>query len=263
MIEYIDTHAHVYEPEFDADRAEVMERAAEAGVGRMLLPAIDRESYRRMLDMALEYPDRCFPMMGLHPTSVNDNPRWREELELVEQMLKNPETGRFCGVGEIGLDYYWSRDFVREQREAFERQIDMSLRYGLPIAVHVRDAREDTLAILRNFEGQGVRGVLHAYSGTVEDLDALRRCGDFLFGVGGVVTFKNSKLGEAVAEMELSEIVLETDCPYLTPAPHRGKRNEPSYIPYICARIAEVKGVEPEEVAAAATAATERMFFVI
>ena len=265
MTEYIDTHAHVYEPEFDADREDVMKRAAEAGVERLLLPAIDRESYDRMLEMCDRWPDRCFPMMGLHPTSVNDNPRWQDDLTLVAEYLERHNENRqndkrFCAVGEIGLDYYWSREFCPQQREAFERQIDMSLRHGLPIAVHVRDAKEDTIAILRNFERCGVRGVLHAYSGSAGDLDRVRRCGDFLFGVGGVVTFRKSTLGEAVREMELSEIVLETDCPYLTPAPHRGKRNEPAYIPYICSRIAELKGVAAEDVAAAATANAERMF---
>ena len=261
MIDFIDTHAHVYEPEFDDDRNEVMTRAAEAGVRRMLLPAIDGESYERMFGLCREYPDRCFPMMGLHPTSVNDNPRWREDLEIVADFLSDSDR-RFYGVGEIGLDYYWSTDFRAEQREAFARQVEMSLQYGLPIAVHVRDAWDDTVEIIQSYEGRGLRGVFHAFSGTAEHLRELRRCGDFVFGVGGTVTFKKSSLAEtAASEMELSEIVLETDCPYLTPAPYRGKRNEPSYIPYINNKIAELKGLPPEETAAAATANAERVFF--
>lgn len=262
MTEYIDTHAHVYEPEFDADRSEVMARAAAAGVRRLLLPAIDSESYERMLALCRQYPDRCRPMMGLHPTSVNDNPRWRQDLALVREFLTKEPAGSFCAVGEIGLDYYWSRDFCREQREAFVQQVELAIEFGLPIAVHVRDAWEDTVEIIKNFAGRGVRGVFHAFSGTVAELDELRRCGDFVFGVGGTVTFKKSKVADVVARMELSEIVLETDCPYLTPVPHRGERNEPSYIPYICSRIAEIKGVAADEVAAATTTNAERVFAI-
>ena len=260
MIDYIDTHAHIYEPEFDADRDEVMARAAAAGVRRMLLPAIDSESYERMLELCRRYPDRCRPMMGLHPTSVNDNDHWRQDLALVKTFLENEPSGSFCAVGEIGLDYYWSRDFRNEQREAFVRQIELSLEFGLPIAVHIRDAWDDALEIVKSFAGRGVRGVFHAFSGTAEDVDTLRGCGDFVFGIGGTVTFKKSKVAEAVAVMELSEIVLETDSPYLTPVPFRGQRNEPAYIPYICSRIAEIKGVEAAEVAAASTSAAERFF---
>lgn len=259
MIEFIDTHAHVYEQEFDADRADVMRRAADAGVGRMLLPAIDSESYERMLAMCRDYPDRCFPMMGLHPTSVNDNPCWERDLALVRDYLAQNDR-KFCGVGEIGLDYYWSSDFRDWQRAAFESQIEMALEFGLPIAVHVRDAWEDTVDTVSRFAGRGLRGVFHAFSGTAEDLNALRSSGDFLFGVGGTVTFKKSKTADVVREMELSEIVLETDCPYLTPVPHRGERNEPAYVSYVCSRIAEIKEMTIAEVAAATTANAERMF---
>lgn len=259
-MQFIDTHAHIYEPEFDADREDVVARAAAAGVGRMLLPAIDGGSYERMFATCRDYGDRCFPMMGLHPTSVNDNPRWREELEAVERYLATPPVERFYGVGEIGLDFYWSRDFVREQCEAFERQVELSLEYDLPIAVHTRDAWPQMREIMRGFRGRGVRGVFHAFSDTAECYRELRECGDFLFGIGGTVTFRKSTLPEVVHEMDLADIVLETDCPYLTPVPHRGERNEPSYIPFVAARVAEIKGVGIEEVAAATTANAERMF---
>lgn len=258
---YIDTHAHVYEAEFDDDRAEVMAAAAEAGVERLLLPAIDGESYGRMFDLCREYPDRCFPMMGLHPTSVNDNPNWEEDLHAVSRMLKNPPVERFYGVGEIGLDYYWSTDFRMQQRTAFAAQLEMSLEYGLPVAVHVRDAWDDTLEIVETFRGRGLRGIFHAFSGTAECYSRLKECGDFLFGIGGTVTFKKSTAAEVVKVMPLGDMVLETDCPYLTPVPFRGGRNQPAYIPYICRRIAELKGVAEEDVAAATTAAAERMFF--
>ncbi len=259
-IHYIDTHSHLYEPEFDNDRAEAMARATEAGVERLLLPAIDSESHGRLFEMCRAYPDRCFPMMGLHPTSVNDNPAWGEELMLVEKYLATPQTGRFYAVGEIGLDLYWSSDFRNEQMEAFEHQIELSLRYNLPIAVHTRNAWAEMCEVIEGFRGRGVRGVFHAYSDGMETYARLRECGDFMFGIGGVVTFKKSPLAEIVRQIPLEELLLETDCPYLTPAPFRGQRNESAYIPYICKKIAEIKSVGIDEVASQTTLNAERMF---
>ena len=259
-MDFIDTHAHVYEPEFDADRDEVMAAAGAAGVRRLLLPAIDGSSYDRMFDLCRRYPGRCFPMAGLHPTSVNDNPDWEAELLRVEQIVKSTQGPKICGIGEIGLDYYWSSDFRRQQRTAYIHQLELALEHGLPVAVHVREAWDDVLEIAREFRGRGLKGIFHAFSGTVECWRELREYGDFLFGIGGTVTYKKSAAAEAVREMELSEIVLETDCPYLTPAPHRGERNQPAYIPFICRRTAEIKGLDEAEVAAATTANAERMF---
>ncbi len=260
QIQYIDTHSHLYEPEFDNDRPEAMARAASAGVERLLLPAIDRESYERMFEMCRHYPNRCFPMMGLHPTSVNENPAWREDLELVREHLKNPPVERFYGVGEIGLDLYWSSDYRNEQMEAFAEQIELSLQYNLPIAVHTRSAWTEMCEVIEGFRGRGVRGVFHAFSDGVESYARLRECGDFMFGIGGVVTFKKSPLAEVVREIPLEELLLETDCPYLTPVPFRGQRNESAYIPYICEKIAEIKGISIGEVATQTTANAERMF---
>ncbi|WP_418982433.1 TatD family hydrolase [Alistipes sp.] len=258
----IDTHSHLYEPEFDPDREAALARATAAGVGRLLLPAIDSASHERLFELCRSHPGQCIPMMGLHPTSVNDNPRWREELALVERYLETPPAriGRFCAVGEIGLDLYWSRDFEAEQTEAFRRQIDLALQHDLPIAVHTRDAWPETLALLREYRGQGLRGVLHAYSDGLETYRELKNCGDFFFGIGGVVTFKKSKLAETVQQMELANLVLETDCPYLTPAPHRGERNESAYVRLVCDKVAELKEVTAEEVAAATTANAVRLF---
>ena len=175
-IALIDTHSHIYAEEFDADRDEAIRRAREAGVERLLLPAIDSESHGRLFDTVRRYPDHCTPMMGLHPTSINDNPRWREELALVERYLCSPPegVGRFCAVGEIGLDLYWSRDFRAEQLEAFRRQIDLSLEYGLPIAVHTRDAWPETVELMREYKGKGVRGVFHAFSDTADTYRELK-----------------------------------------------------------------------------------------
>ena len=258
----IDTHSHLYDEAFDADREAAFARAVDAGVERLLIPAIDSESHARMFDFCRRHPDRCIPMIGLHPTSVNENPRWREELALVEHYLAAPPEGiaRWCAVGEIGLDLYWSRDAQKEQTEAFRRQIDLSLHYGLPIAVHVRDAWAETLEVMRSYRGRGVRGVFHAFSDTAETYRELRELGDFRFGVGGTVTYKKSRAADVVREMPLSEIVLETDCPYLTPVPHRGERNESAYVRFVCEKIAELKGLDPDEVAAATTAAAQRMF---
>ena len=257
-----DTHSHLYEPEFDADREEALARAVDAGVGRLLLPAIDSASHERLFDLCRRHPDRCIPMMGLHPTSVNDNPRWREELQRVDDLLAAPpaDVPPFCAVGEIGLDLYWSREARDEQIEVFRHQIDLALRYGLPIAVHTREAWPETLAIIREYRGRGLRGVFHAFSDTLESYRELRTLGDFVFGIGGVVTFRKSRLAEVVREMELGDLVLETDCPYLTPVPHRGERNESAYVRYVCEEVARIKGLDPEEVARTTTATAARIF---
>ncbi len=267
-MELIDTHSHLYEPEFDADRDEALARAASEGVGRLLLPAIDSESHGRLFEMVRRNPECCIPMMGLHPTSVNDNPQWREELATVERYLRNAPDGigRFCAVGEIGLDYYWSQEFKAEQREAFVAQLRLAVELGLPVAIHTRAAWEDMAEIVAaereraEAAGQKLRGVFHAYS---EDADMWRRLraeGDFWFGIGGVVTFKKSIVAEAVREIPLAELILETDCPYLTPAPHRGKRNESAYVRFVCEKIAQLKGLTPDEVAEATTRNVERLF---
>ena len=257
-----DTHSHLYEPEFDADREEALARAAEAGVERLLLPAIDSASHERLFELCRRHPDRCIPMMGLHPTSVNDNPRWREELRRVEELLENPPAGipPFCAVGEIGLDLYWSRAFRDEQIEAFRRQIDLALHYGLPIAVHTREAWPETLEIIRQYRGRGLRGVFHAFSDTLETYRELRTLGEFAFGIGGVVTFRKSRLAEVVRGMDPGDLVLETDCPYLTPVPHRGERNESAYVRYVCEAVARILELDPGQVARMTSETAARIF---
>lgn len=264
----IDTHSHLYEPEFDADRGEALARAFDAGVGLLLLPAIDAASDERLFALCRRHPDRCLPMMGLHPTSVNDNPRWREELDRVARCLDNPPEGvpPFCAVGEIGLDYYWDDRFAAEQIEAFTAQCRLAAARNLPVAIHTRAAWNDMRRIVgqeaeaARARGERLRGVFHAFSEDADTYRALRGAGDFLFGIGGVVTFKKSQVAETVREMALDEIVLETDCPYLTPVPHRGERNESAYVRLVCEKIAQIKGLDPEEVAAATTANAARMF---
>lgn len=258
----IDTHSHIYDEAFDNDRKEVVERAVAEGVSRIILPAIDGESNGRLFDMCREYSDYVVPLMGLHPTSVNDNPRWREELAEVERLLANPPEGieRFYGVGEIGLDLYWSRDWQAEQTEAFRRQVELALRYNLPIVVHTRDAWEEMAEIIEEYQGRGLRGIFHAFSSDIAMYERLRGYGDFLFGIGGVVTFKKSALAEVVKGMQLEDLVVETDAPYLTPAPHRGTRNESSYLRHIAQKIADIKGLDYEQVAAITSANAKRIF---
>lgn len=258
----IDTHSHIYDEAFDEDRNEVVERAVAEGVERIILPAIDGESNERLFAMCRDYKDLVAPLMGLHPTSVNDNPRWREELAEVERLLENPPQGveRFYGVGEIGLDLYWSRDWQAEQTEAFRAQVELALAHDLPIVVHTRDAWEEMAAIVEEYRGRGLRGVFHAFSSDVAMYERLRECGDFLFGIGGVVTFKKSALAEVVRTMRLEDLVVETDAPYLTPAPHRGTRNESSYVRFVAAKIAELQGVDYELVAEQTTANAKRIF---
>ena len=258
----IDTHSHIYDEAFDADRNEVVERAKAEGVERIILPAIDGESNERLFSLCRECGDYVVPLMGLHPTSVNDNPRWREELAEVERLLAEPPQGvdRFYGVGEIGLDLYWSRDWQSEQEEAFRAQLDLALKHNLPIVVHTRDAWGEMATIIEEYRGRGLRGIFHAFSSDVEMYERLRKAGDFVFGIGGVVTFKKSALAEVVKAMRLEDLVVETDAPYLTPAPHRGTRNESSYVRFVAEKIAELKGEAYEVVAEKTTANAKRIF---
>ncbi len=268
-MELIDTHSHIYEPEFDDDREEVLRRALENGVTALLLPAIDPASDERLFALSHNHPDCCFPMMGLHPTSINDNPSWRQDLQRVEQYLNCPPEGisRFYGVGEIGLDFYWDDRFVAEQTEAFIAQLHLAARLDLPAVIHTRAAWDRMTEIIEtearriHDAGGRLRGVFHAFAEELETYERLRRCGEFLFGIGGVVTFKKSKLADTVREMRLDDLVLETDCPYLTPVPHRGERNESAYVRFVCEKVAQVKGITPDQVATATTANARRLFF--
>lgn len=263
----IDTHSHLYEAEFDEDRDEAVARAQEAGVDLLLFPAIDPASNGRMWEAVARYGDYCRPMMGLHPTSINDNPCWREELDEVLALMTTPPEGvKLCGVGEIGLDLYWSGDFRAEQLEAFERQCRRAMELDLPVVIHTRAAwpeMEEAMARLvaeARERGLRLRGVFHAFTEDAECYRRLKALGDFKFGIGGVVTFKKSLLAETVKEMMLEDILLETDCPYLTPAPFRGKRNESGYISYICRKVAELKGLNEEEVAEVTTRNALKLF---
>ena len=243
----IDSHCHLYAAEFEADLSLVMQRAFDAGVQRFYLPAIDSNSTEAMLKLEAAYPGICICMAGLHPCSVKGD--YEAELALVKEQLSQK---KFAAVGEIGLDFYWDKTFVQEQYDAFTRQIELAIMYDLPIVIHTRDAMPETIEVIRKYKGK-LKGIFHCFGGSLEQASQVIDLG-FLMGIGGVVTYKNAGLAEVLKEVDLKHIVLETDAPYLTPVPFRGKRNESSYLKYVCDKIAMIKNISPEEVAAVTTA---------
>ncbi|MFR9651676.1 MAG: TatD family hydrolase [Rikenellaceae bacterium] len=256
----IDTHAHLSDAKYENDIADVILRSREGGVKRVLMPDVGIEGREEMLALCDRYPDYLIPMVGLHPTTVNEIADWRVEVDEVERLLQESPRGRFCAIGEIGLDYYWSSDFIKEQQESFVALAELSLRYDLPLNIHTRDAWGDMCDLLESMRGRGLRGVMHAFCDTEQSYRRISQCGDFLFAIGGVVTFKRSQVAAVVGHIDLEHLLLETDAPYLTPTPHRGTRNEPLYLEHICDKIAELKGVSAEVIAHHTTLNAERIF---
>jgi TatD DNase family protein len=250
----IDTHCHLYLDDFRDDLDTVILRAKEEGVTKFYLPAIDSESTPAMLKLEAQYPGVCFSMMGLHPCSVREN--FEEELQFVKDRLFKH---RFAAVGEIGLDFYWDKTFLEQQFSAFNRQVEWALELALPIVIHSRDSLRECIDVVKSHQKGNLRGIFHCFSGdydsAVEIIDA-----GFYLGIGGVVTYKNAGLAEALVNVPLEHMVLETDAPYLTPVPFRGKRNESSYLKYVVEKLAELKSVSREEVAAITTANAEKIF---
>ncbi len=245
MMKFIDTHTHLYAEEFLPDLPEVVARAQQSGVEQFILPAIDRAWFEPMMQTVAQFPQNCFPCIGLHPTSVKVN--WKEELDFVEQQLSTPE--KFAAIGEIGIDGYWSKEFMAEQRTVFETQLRWAAQHDLPVIIHARDSFNEIFEVLDKVKSLPLRGIFHAYSGSIETYTRIQHYGDFKVGIGGVVTFKNAGLVNVLKNIDLSRIVLETDAPWLTPAPYRGKRNESSYIPLIAQKVAEIKETSIKEVA--------------
>lgn len=242
----IDTHSHLYLPQFDHDRADMIARAKAVGVERFYLPGIDSEVITRMVDTEAAYPE-CIMMPGLHPCSVKEN--YQDELAIVEKWLGKRT---FPAVGEIGLDFYWDRTHEALQYEAFRTQIEWALAYKMPIVIHTRNAMQETINVVKEYKGRGLQGIFHCFSGSIESARQILDAG-FLLGIGGVVTYKNAGLPEVLEKVPLSHIVLETDAPYLTPVPFRGKRNESSYLTFIIKRLAEVYQTDIETIAAQTT----------
>ncbi len=253
---FVDTHTHLYDEAFDGDRSQVMERVLASGVDRWIFPAIDSTCFKAQMSVYEEYREHTFMGMGLHPTSVGEN--WKDELGFALGELK-ANKNRYIAVGEIGLDAYWSRDFFSQQKEVLSAQLEYASRENLPVIIHERSATEDMLDIMQGFKGR-LSGVFHAFTGSIETYRRISLLGGFKVGIGGVVTFKNAGIAKVVADIPLENILLETDSPYLTPAPHRGQRNESSYIPLIAGKVAEVKGIGIEEVALQTTKNAEELF---
>lgn len=250
----IDTHAHLYSKKFDADRPEMMKRAMESGIDRFFLPNIDRGSIKGMLQLEKDYPGQCFAMMGTHPCSIKDD--YKEELAAVERWLGERP---FCAIGEIGLDLYWDKAHLRQQQDAFRQQIRWAKELGTPIVIHSREATAEVLDILEAEKDERLHGIFHCFTGTLEEARRIINL-DFYLGIGGVVTFKNGGLDKVVADISLEHLVLETDAPYLAPAPKRGKRNESAYVRLVAEKVAAAQGVPFAEVARATTANAEQIF---
>lgn len=255
----IDTHTHIYCEEFDEDRATVVARALENGVMALLLPNIDEASWQPMLSLCESYPGVCFPMLGLHPTDLPDNPD--ELLDRMEQALHNP-THPYVAIGEVGIDLYWDDTREAAQIKALQRQAEWAVRFNLPLVIHSRSAHRQIVDTLLPYADDLPGGIFHCFGGTAEEAEELlAKFPRFVLGIGGVLTFKKSILPEVLrTTVPLSRIVLETDAPYLAPTPHRGKRNEPAYLPLVAQKLAEIYGVTVAEVAEVTTATALSVF---
>lgn len=251
---YIDTHTHLYDEQLMAEEDAMIQRALDAGVHKMYMPNCDSSTIEAMMHLARKFPENCLPMMGLHPTYVKDN--YNEELAIVEEWLAKE---KFYAVGEIGIDKYWDLTYLPQQIEVFEKQIDLALQYDLPIVIHSREATQDCIDVVQKKQNGRLKGIFHCFGGTLNEAKQIIDLGMYL-GIGGVVTFKKSSLPEVLKETGLSNVVLETDAPYLAPVPHRGKRNESSYIPLIAEKLGDVFGLGKEEIGRISTENALKIF---
>ncbi|TLF44289.1 TatD family hydrolase [Maribacter aurantiacus] len=249
-----DTHTHLYSEAFDEDREGMIQRAMDQGVTRFFVPAIDSTYTERMLALKKRYPKNVFLMTGLHPTHVKEN--FEKELRHVEESVKKHQ---YYAIGEIGIDLYWDKTFLKEQQEAFARQIQLAKGMELPIVIHCRDAFGEVFDVLEQEKGGGLRGIFHCFTGNLEQAERALSY-NMKLGIGGVVTFKNGKIDTFLDQIDLSNIVLETDAPYLAPVPYRGKRNESAYVMNVLKRVAEIYGMEEAEVAAVTTENSKEVF---
>ena len=239
---FIDSHTHLYLDAFEADRGQMLQRALDAGVSRMLLPNIDSQSIEPLFSLTDQYPEHCFPMMGLHPTSVKEN--YQEELALVKASL---DQKNIIAIGETGIDLYWDKTFLREQEEVFAIQIGWALERDLPLVIHARDSFQEIFQVLDREGGTELRGVFHSFTGGIDELEQALSY-NFMIGINGIVTFKNSTLSEVVRSIPEDRLLLETDAPFLAPVPYRGKRNESSYLIHIAAKVGEIFNLSKEEI---------------
>lgn len=251
---WIDTHAHIFSEEFKTDLSEALARAEESRVLKIYMPNIDHTSVDAMMEVELKAPQKYISMMGLHPCSVKKG--FEKELYLVEDWLNKR---KFAAVGEMGTDLYWDKTHWAEQQEAFKIQVQWAKKFNLPLVIHCRESIDETIELLKPFADGRLTGIFHCFSGTVEQAQKIIEM-NFYLGIGGVATFKNGGLDKVIPDLELNRLVLETDSPYLAPAPHRGKRNEPNYIPLIANKISELKKISMDEVQQATTANALKIF---
>ncbi len=249
-----DTHTHLYSEAFDEDRSEVIKKAIDEGISRFFIPAIDSTYTAAMLALKQDYPENMFLMMGLHPTHVKKN--YQDELKHVEEMLEN---GNFCAIGEIGIDLYWDKTLLPQQQEAFRHQISLAKKYGLPIVIHCREAFDQIFEILEEERSETLFGIFHCFTGSIEQARKAISY-NMKLGIGGVVTFKNGKIDTFLKEIDLKNIVLETDSPYLAPVPYRGKRNESSYLIKVLERLSDIYGIDKKEIARITTSNSKAVF---
>lgn len=250
----IDTHSHIYSEDFSHDVDDVVQNAYNNGIKKIVLPNINSGTVKRLLDLTDSYPHLCYPLMGLHPTSVSSD--YREELQAVEYWL---EKRKFYGIGEIGIDLYWDRTFAKEQAEVFRYQLKMAKSKHLPVVIHLRNSFKEVYKIVKEEQDGSLKGIFHCFSGDESEAQKILDVG-FLLGIGGVITFKNSNLGEVIQKVGLKNLVLETDAPYLAPAPKRGRRNESSYLIYIAQKLSEIYETPVEKVAEITTANARGLF---
>ena len=253
----IDTHSHVFDEKFEDDIENVISRSKAVGVCRILLPNIDIESIEKVNNLADAYTEYCLPMMGLHPTSVTEN--WKDDLELIKRQF---DQRKYIAVGEIGLDLYWDKSFKEQQEAAFEEQLRWSVEYNLPVSIHCREAIMESIACLKKVGAEKLRGIFHSFGGSKDELKEVLKLENFLVGINGTVTYKNSSLPEILKGTNLSKLVVETDAPYLPPVPYRGKRNEPSYTTCIIEKLSDIYSIPPTEVEQITTKNAKMMFSI-
>lgn len=253
----IDSHTHIYLPEFDDDREDVIRRAIDVGITHLVLPNVDLETIAPLQQLCHKHPTLCLPTMGLHPTSVDEN--YQETLAQIKQLVEN---NHYYAIGEIGIDLYWEKKFLQQQQDALHQQVEWAIKQNLPIIVHTRESHDETIEVLASFPQEKLRGVFHSFTGTPQQAEEIAALGNFYFGINGIVTFKNSTIKESVATIGLSRILLETDAPYLTPAPYRGKRNEPAYLTHITAKLAELFNCATEVVEQETTKNSQALFAI-
>lgn len=250
----IDTHCHLYLPDFKEDEENMLKRATDAGISHFFLPAIDCTTHKAMMDFEKKHEEKCFSMIGLHPCSVKDN--YLYELDHIKELLGKRS---FAAIGETGLDFYWDKNYIAGQYKALEAQIALALQYQIPIVLHTRNAMQETIDVIKKYKNEHLKGIFHCFGGSLDEARQIIDCG-FYLGIGGVVTYKKSGLAETLQHIDLKHLVLETDAPYLTPVPFRGKRNESSYLSFVAQKIAEIKQVSVNEVDKITTANAKEIF---